>query len=591
MFARTAGWGGVLPMSDPVSAYDGRATELAKLYESLPFEQAHAASLDLVPERPGLVLDVGAGSGRDARWFGGHGWDVVAVEPADGMRREGQQRHAEAPIRWLSDRLPGLETVHRLGLMFDLIWLSAVWMHVPPPERQRAFRKLVTLLKPGGRLVLTLRHGPAPPDRPMHETSAAEIERLGLEFGLITLRVREHPDRLGRSDVRWTLVCLQLPDDSTGALPLLRSVILNDSKSSTYKLALLRVIARIADSAGGLAAPGDSDRIRIPLGLVALYWIRMFKPLLQAGLPQSPANKGLEGLGFVRDGFRGILHIPAQDLRIGASLGSVDARALNRAVSDAARLIARMPAFYTTYADGQPIFPARSARSPAMGERLVVDADWLWRFGEVEVPRHVWNAVRHLNVWIEPIVVAEWARLMQGYGERQGRTISMDELHRALAWLDPLRDTRLARSLADDLMNRGEPVFCVWSGKRLDQRTLDVDHCFPWVVWPCGDLWNLLPSSRQVNQRLKRDRLVDVATLASARDRIADWWARGYARAPSRPVNDRFVREAVATLSVDRPGDEARLLDEIYAGVEWQRMRLRNDQRVDEWSGMAPADA
>jgi hypothetical protein len=250
-----------------------------------------------------------------------------------------------------------------------------------------------------------------------------------------------------------------------------------------------------------------------------------------------------------------------------------------------------MPAFFTTYADGQPIFPARSARSPGIGERLVVDADWLWRFGELEVPRHVWNAVRHLNVWIEPIVVAEWARLMQGYGERQGRTISMDELHRALVWLDPLRDTRLARSLADDLMNRGESVFCVWSGKRLDQRTLDVDHCFPWVAWPCGDLWNLLPSSRQVNQRLKRDRLVDVATLASARDRIADWWARGYARAPSRPVNDRFVREAVATLSVDRPGDEARLLDEIYAGVEWQRMRLRNDQRLDEWSGVAPADA
>ena len=236
------------------------------------------------------------------------------------MRREGQQRHPEAPIRWLSDRLPGLEAVHRLGLMFDLVWLSAVWMHVVPAERQRAFRKLVTLLKPGGRLVMTLRHGPAPADRPMHEATAAEIERLGLEFGLITLRVRERPDRLGRSDVRWTLVCLQLPDDSTGALPLLRSVILNDSKSSTYKLALLRVIARVADSAVGLAAPGDGDRVRIPLGLVALYWIRMFKPLLQAGLPQTPTNKGLEGLGFVRDGFRSILHIPAQDLRIGASL-------------------------------------------------------------------------------------------------------------------------------------------------------------------------------------------------------------------------------------------------------------------------------
>jgi hypothetical protein len=213
------------------------------------------------------------------------------------------------------------------------------------------------------------------------------------------------------------------------------------------------VIARVADSAVGLAAPCDGDRVRIPLGLVALYWIRMFKPLLQAGLPQTPTNKALEGLGFVRDGFRAILHVPAQDLRIGASLWGSDAGAINQAVSDAARLIARKPAFYTTYADGQPVFPVRTRRTPAVGDRLIVDAEWLWRFGDLEVPRHVWNAVRHLNVWIEPIIVGEWASLMQSYGERQGRTLSMDELHRELAWLDPARDTRVARSIADDLMS------------------------------------------------------------------------------------------------------------------------------------------
>ena len=116
-------------------------------------------------------------------------------------------------------------------------------------------------------------------------------------------------------------------------------------------------------------------------------------------------------------------------------------------------------------------------------------------------------------------------------------------------------------------------------------------------LWRDGDVPTIKeavqipPEQKTIRHMVKRDRLVDVATLASARDRIADWWARGYARAPSRPVNDRFVREAVATLSVDRPGDDARLLDEIYAGVEWQRMRLRNDQRLDEWSGVAPPDA
>jgi hypothetical protein len=40
----------------------------------------------------------------------------------------------------------------------------------------------------------------------------------------------------------------------------------------------------------------------------------------------------------------------------------------------------------------------------------------MWRFGDLEVPRHVWGAVRHLNVWIEPISAGEWARLTQACG-------------------------------------------------------------------------------------------------------------------------------------------------------------------------------
>ena len=54
-------------MSDPLTAYDRQAAELARLYETLPFEQVHEDALDLVPDRPAASsLDIGAGSGRDA---------------------------------------------------------------------------------------------------------------------------------------------------------------------------------------------------------------------------------------------------------------------------------------------------------------------------------------------------------------------------------------------------------------------------------------------------------------------------------------------------------------------------------------------
>jgi SAM-dependent methyltransferase len=115
-------------MSEIIGTYARQARELAQLYESLPFEQAHAASLDLIPDGSGLLLDVGAGSGRDAAWFVGRGWDVVAVEPAERMRQEAQRRHPDAPICWLSDRLPRLEAVHRPWphVRPHLVWLSAV---------------------------------------------------------------------------------------------------------------------------------------------------------------------------------------------------------------------------------------------------------------------------------------------------------------------------------------------------------------------------------------------------------------------------------------------------------------------------------
>ena len=61
-----------------------------------------------------------------------------------------------------------------------------------------------------------------------------------------------------------------------GPWPLLRHIILNDDKYATYKLALLRVLCRIADGAAGYARDADDQHVAVPLGLVGLYWIRHF---------------------------------------------------------------------------------------------------------------------------------------------------------------------------------------------------------------------------------------------------------------------------------------------------------------------------
>jgi hypothetical protein len=115
---------------------------------------------------------------------------------------------------------------------------------------------------------------------------------------------------------------------------------------------------------------------------------------------------------------------------------------------------------------------------------------------------------------------------------------------------------------------------------RSPENQLDIDHCLPWAAWPCGDLWNLLPASRTVNQRQKRDRLPSASTLTHAQDFVVDWWERAW------PVDDvlkqRFVREAAATLPLGTNPSAT----EIFAGLEWRRLRLAQDQQVEEWSGV-----
>ena len=156
------------------------------------------------------------------------GHDVIAVEPSAAMRAEGQQRHPDAGVRWVTDQLPALPAIYQLGLAFDLILVSGVWQHVAPDDRERTMRKLLGLLRSGGVLLLTLRQGGAEAERALYPVSLAEVERLARGHGALVERVVDDMrDQMGRSEVSWTGVALRLPDGGTGALPLLRHLILN----------------------------------------------------------------------------------------------------------------------------------------------------------------------------------------------------------------------------------------------------------------------------------------------------------------------------------------------------------------------------
>lgn len=194
--------------------YADEAADLLVRYERFGFEEAHEAVLHLLPAAPGRALDIGAGTGRDAAYLAGKGFRVVAVEPTETLRTAAAERHASPAIDWVDDGLPDLSHVAGTEEPFDLILLSAVWMHLDPDERRAAMPVVAALLALGGILVMSLRHGPVPRGRRMFAVTAEETVALSAAAGLETLFNRHAPSRQAdnrRRGVSWTTLVFRRP--------------------------------------------------------------------------------------------------------------------------------------------------------------------------------------------------------------------------------------------------------------------------------------------------------------------------------------------------------------------------------------------
>lgn len=193
-----------------LAGYAEQAPGLITQYERVPFDRAFSGLIHLFPAVPSRILDLGAGSGNHAAALAARGHTVVAVEPVREMREAAMALHPDAAVAWVNDFLPDLARLPDGDARgpYDFVLAWAVWMHLDPAERERGMARVAELLRPGGRFLLSLRHGPVPEGRRMFPVSGEETAALAAAHGFAAVHAGRSSPLSRARNVTWTVLCL-----------------------------------------------------------------------------------------------------------------------------------------------------------------------------------------------------------------------------------------------------------------------------------------------------------------------------------------------------------------------------------------------
>lgn len=571
--------------SNSIRYYDQNRERFFEEYSSHNAEDIHGVwarkHLDL-GNKPSIACDIGAGSGRDANWLAEKGFDVVAVEPS--KLREVAEPKSHSNVTWLKASLPDLKQLTALGQRFDLILLNGVWQHLKPSDYDRAFRKLSNLLNPSGLLIISIRQGGSLEERRtrgFHDIDTGAIRNLATKYALRHHEQINNQRDLKRDDICWDFEIFEMPSDATGNLPVLRHIIVNDQKSSTYKLGLLRTLVKLAETAPGVVSRRTDDYVEIPFGAVGLYWIRLYWPLLLGDQPIVQTTHGRSGFAK-KNAFGALKRLSQLDLSFGATFTQDRARIVSQAIRDACANIRKQPMHYITYPGepGKQIFELSESAVRSNSDAISLTPDYLSKFGTLRMPATLWDTLGQYACWLDPAIVFEWRQLLLTFKKNHNLKALPDD--GLFLWNEAIRDTSLVRVRTDELIQQGFPLTCIWSDKTLHSTTkFEIDHCIPWRRWPNNDLWNLLPTLATVNQQ-KGDLLPRATKLDDARQRMLDWWQVAWLDGPKQ---EQFFIQASYAL----PGltDQGKDLTALFRALKHQRRRLRTDQLIPEWPSVS----
>lgn len=525
-------------------------------------------------EKKQRILDVGCGTGRDLSFFLRKGKDAYGVDASPEILVAAYSTLAANGLsgrgRLFESALPDLNLFAEGE--FDGVLCSAVLMHLPDEEIFDAVYALRRVLRPGGTLLVSVpsarpdvdsRSSRDPNGRLFSDFPPAKLHLLFERVGFAVRESETVTDSLGRDGVEWCVTeFVRLDESAERPLHLVESILNRDKKDATYKLALFRALAEIAQTQNHLAAFTPEGKVKIPVGAIADKWMLYYWPIFESEAficQRTGETRGASKKVAIRSPLESLIdHFRPS----GGMTGFYADWKSGKLSGDAGRLWKSARAKFQNTIWNMPV------RHAGGGDFDVFQYDRLDK--SVCMDADLWRELCLTGSWIQDATVLRWAQLTEQLGK--GSVKASQVIDCLLAVPDPARNVNDARRYFRSLPERA----CVWSEKPLGEERFDVDHAMPFSLWRNNELWNLFPAAPGINAD-KSDKLPTYDLLNRRRDTIIHYW-----RGLNDALGERFAREAQSLFGRDSftPGNwENRLFSRFVEAFE-----ITASQRgVDRW--------
>lgn len=567
------------------SAYETHADIFFERYEEQSSKDIQSLLSRWIPDGS-RVLELGCGSGRDARFMTRLGAHVTATDGSETMLQRakdkaqamlGAQSPSFAPLSLPPDKSSEERLFACDSSRFDAVYTCGMLQHLSDHELYETASFMERAASDSGTLIVIvpLDHK-GDPDRKTFVRDALDyitlFERMGFRLAFQNLL-----DNTGSPgyQCRWASFVFLRDSKSERSNKRLRQILEKDAKTSTYKLALLRALCDI-NRTMPRCVRFDNGKALIPLGLIAERWVRDYWQLGCGSRMPRQIHQNRE-LGFktaldlamsaCRNQY-GIYESMMRDVARPANQTAV----LKQLFDDVVTTALKGPVQYIRDEKNHPVFsyiPSHHGRRPAFdGRRSLVD-----RYGLIAFPAELWLELNRIAPWLEDSLILEWARLSARF---ESLTIVRDAFTQAdiiVRLLPPAfaRDTAFATTAYKTALSQ-KVLPSVWSGRPLTPQRLAIDHMLPWARFHCNDLWNLMPADARENG-CKSDSIPSADILHASRGRIFDNWLLLASLAPSRFIVEAEI--ALTRTSLPKVHWEAPLFDALLETADMAARQLQ----------------